>query len=82
MKHRLQSLEWIFSSYFLLPFQDYTHWDIVDPLPSYGRGIEFPGGRYRSLINGQNLSDVVITGKDFSHISLSVSWHLSSAFLI
>ncbi|KAF5455309.1 hypothetical protein F2P56_024903 [Juglans regia] len=46
----------------VLGSQDYIHWDIVDPLPSYGRGIEFPGGRYRSLINGQNLNDVVITG--------------------
>ncbi|KAB1207530.1 putative polygalacturonase [Morella rubra] len=46
----------------ILGSQDYAHWEIVDPLPSYGRGIEFPGGRYQSLINGQNLSDVVITG--------------------
>lgn len=41
--------------------QDYAHWDIVKPLPSYGRGT---GWRYRSLINGHNLSDVVITGED------------------
>ncbi|KAL2991811.1 hypothetical protein AAZX31_10G016200 [Glycine max] len=34
----------------------------MDPLPSYGRGIDVPSGRYRSLIYGQNLSDVVITG--------------------
>ena len=39
----------------------------MDPLPSYGQGGEFPGGRYRSLINGHNLSDVVITGVDISH---------------
>jgi len=37
----------------------------MDPLPSYGRGIDVPVGRYRSLIYGQNLSDVVITGRDF-----------------
>ncbi|XP_059659582.1 probable polygalacturonase [Cornus florida] len=42
--------------------QDYSHWEVVEPLPSYGRGIELPGGRYRSLITGHNLSDVVITG--------------------
>ncbi|KAG5044101.1 hypothetical protein JHK87_008016 [Glycine soja] len=42
----------------IIASQDYSHWDIVDFLPSYGRGI----GRYRSLIYGQNLSDVVITG--------------------
>ncbi|CAL9023982.1 unnamed protein product [Prunus brigantina] len=43
----------------ILGSQDYAHWDIVKPLPSYGRGT---GWRYRSLINGHNLSDVVITG--------------------
>ncbi|KAJ7977613.1 Pectin lyase-like superfamily protein [Quillaja saponaria] len=42
--------------------QYYSHWGLVEPLPSYGRGIEAPGSRYRSLISGQNLSDVVITG--------------------
>ncbi|PQQ14372.1 putative polygalacturonase isoform X1 [Prunus yedoensis var. nudiflora] len=46
----------------ILGSQDYAHWDIVKPLPSYGRGIDLPGWRYRSLINGHNLSDVVITG--------------------
>ncbi|KAK4273246.1 hypothetical protein QN277_021686 [Acacia crassicarpa] len=39
--------------------QDVDHWRVVDPLPSYGGG---QGKRYRSLIYGQNLSDVVITG--------------------
>lgn len=43
--------------------KDPSHWDIVEPLPSYGRGIELPGGRYRSLVNGYMLRDVVITGK-------------------
>ncbi|CAJ1876589.1 unnamed protein product [Sphenostylis stenocarpa] len=42
----------------IIASQDYSHWDVVDSLPSYGRGI----GRYRSLIYGQNLSDVVVTG--------------------
>ncbi|KAK2645291.1 hypothetical protein Ddye_020486 [Dipteronia dyeriana] len=46
----------------ILGSQDPSHWDIVDPLPSYGRGIELPGRRYRSLINGYMLQDVVITG--------------------
>ncbi|KAJ0054147.1 hypothetical protein Pint_00925 [Pistacia integerrima] len=45
---------------------DYSHWEVVEPLPSYGRGIDLPGGRYRSLINGNNLIDVVITGMDIS----------------
>jgi hypothetical protein len=42
--------------------KDPSHWEVVDPLPSYGRGIDLPGGRYRSLINGYMLHDVVITG--------------------
>ncbi|KAM7278721.1 hypothetical protein ACFE04_005855 [Oxalis oulophora] len=42
--------------------EDPSHWEVVDPLPSYGRGIELPGPRYRSLINGYKLEDVVITG--------------------
>ncbi|GMI80132.1 Polygalacturonase Clade F 5 [Hibiscus trionum] len=46
----------------ILGSQDPSHWDIVEPLPSYGRGTELPGKRYRSLINGYMLNDVVITG--------------------
>lgn len=42
--------------------QEPSHWGVVDPLPSYGRGIEVPGKRYKSLINGYKLYDVVITG--------------------
>ncbi|XP_052192790.1 probable polygalacturonase isoform X2 [Diospyros lotus] len=48
----------------VLGWQDYSHWEIVEPLPSYGRGIEVPGRRYRSLISGHNLTDVVITGNN------------------
>ncbi|KAH9626438.1 hypothetical protein KSS87_004940 [Heliosperma pusillum] len=43
---------------------DPSHWGIADPLPSYGSGFELPGSRYRSLINGYNLQDVVITGNN------------------
>ncbi|KAG6412565.1 hypothetical protein SASPL_125247 [Salvia splendens] len=48
----------------ILGSQDIMHWDVVDPLPSYGRGLEVPGRRYRSLIYGQNLTDVVVTGNN------------------
>ncbi|KAL2535268.1 Pectin lyase-like superfamily protein [Forsythia ovata] len=48
----------------ILGSQDYSHWDVIDPLPSYGRGIELPGGSYRSLITGRDLVDVVITGNN------------------
>ncbi|XP_020101848.1 probable polygalacturonase isoform X1 [Ananas comosus] len=44
--------------------QESSQWPIVDPLPSYGQGIDLPGGRHRSLINGHNLTDVVITGNN------------------
>ncbi|URD83346.1 Glycosyl hydrolases family 28 [Musa troglodytarum] len=42
--------------------QDASQWPTVEPLPSYGQGIDLPGERHRSLINGYNLTDVVITG--------------------
>lgn len=48
----------------ILGSQDSSNWGITDPLPSYGRGIDIPGSRYRSLINGYNLHDVVITGNN------------------
>lgn len=46
----------------ILGSQDPTQWPVIDPLPSYGRGRELPGGRHMSLIYGVNLTDVVITG--------------------
>ncbi|CAA0827303.1 Pectin lyase-like superfamily protein [Striga hermonthica] len=42
--------------------QDESYWPLMPPLPSYGYGRERPGPRYGSLIHGQNLRDVVITG--------------------
>ncbi|KAI3883904.1 hypothetical protein MKX03_017367 [Papaver bracteatum] len=47
---------------FILGIQDLLHWGIVEPFPSYGRGVELPGGKYTSLITGYNLTDVIITG--------------------
>ncbi|XP_058105652.1 probable polygalacturonase [Magnolia sinica] len=46
----------------ILGSQDMNEWPLIDPLPSYGRGRDAPGGRYSSLITGSNLTDVVITG--------------------
>ncbi|XP_038683685.1 probable polygalacturonase isoform X2 [Tripterygium wilfordii] len=46
----------------VLLFLDPSNWRVVEPLPSYGRGIDLPGRRYCGLINGQSLTDVVITG--------------------
>ncbi|KAI6698888.1 hypothetical protein NL676_019007 [Syzygium grande] len=45
----------------VLASQDPSPWEIGEHLPSYGRGIGTPGRRYRSLINGYGLHDVVIT---------------------
>jgi polygalacturonase len=42
--------------------QDIASWPLMAPLPSYGRGRELPGGRYVSLIHGDSLQDVMITG--------------------
>jgi hypothetical protein len=53
--------------------KDPSQWPIVEPLPSYGQGLDLPGPRHRSLINGYNLSDVVITGNFFSASDLSCS---------
>ncbi|KAJ4834212.1 hypothetical protein Tsubulata_049105 [Turnera subulata] len=46
----------------LLGSQVPEEWPIIEPLPSYGRGRERLGGRHISLIHGDGLTDVVITG--------------------
>lgn len=46
----------------ILGSQDMNEWPLTDPLPSYGRGRDAPGGRYSSLIRGYKLTDVFITG--------------------
>ncbi|XP_052189377.1 probable polygalacturonase [Diospyros lotus] len=48
----------------ILGSQDPEEWPIVDSLPSYGRGRERPGARHISLIHGDGLSNVVITGQN------------------
>ncbi|KAH7279633.1 hypothetical protein KP509_37G027300 [Ceratopteris richardii] len=48
----------------ILGSQNPIDWPVVDPLPSYGRGRELPGGRHMSLIHGNNLTDVIITGNN------------------
>ncbi|OAY76425.1 putative polygalacturonase [Ananas comosus] len=39
-------------------------WPLMPPLPSYGQGRELSGARYGSLIHGQYLQNVVITGEN------------------
>ncbi|KAL7139738.1 hypothetical protein ABFS83_09G073900 [Erythranthe nasuta] len=46
----------------VLGIDDERYWPLMPPLPSYGYGRERAGPRYGSLIHGQNLRDVVITG--------------------
>lgn len=48
----------------ILGSQDPDEWPIIDPLPSYGRGRERLGGRHISLIHGNGLKNVVITGQN------------------
>ncbi|WOL04501.1 putative polygalacturonase [Canna indica] len=50
----------------ILGSQDPEEWPLVEPLPSYGRGRERLGGRHISLIHGDGLTDVVITGQNGS----------------
>ncbi|KVH94012.1 probable polygalacturonase [Cynara cardunculus var. scolymus] len=46
----------------IIGIDDEKYWPLMPPLPSYGYGREHPGPRYGSLIHGQNLKDIVITG--------------------
>ncbi|CAD5171836.1 unnamed protein product [Musa acuminata subsp. malaccensis] len=46
----------------ILGIEDESYWPLMPPLPSYGYGREHKGPRYGSLIHGQNLKDIVITG--------------------
>ncbi|XP_058184757.1 probable polygalacturonase isoform X4 [Rhododendron vialii] len=48
----------------ILGSQDPKEWPIIEALPSYGRGRERLGGRHISLIHGDGLNDVVITGEN------------------
>ncbi|KAL6658738.1 hypothetical protein ACP70R_002778 [Stipagrostis hirtigluma subsp. patula] len=48
----------------ILGSQDPEEWPLIDPLPSYGRGRERLGPRHISLIHGEGLNDVVITGNN------------------
>lgn len=48
----------------ILGSQDPEEWPIIEPLPSYGRGRERLGGRHISLIHGDGLTNVVITGQN------------------
>ncbi|KAH6810288.1 Pectin lyase-like superfamily protein [Perilla frutescens var. frutescens] len=48
----------------ILGSQDPEEWPIIEPLPSYGRGREREGGRHISLIHGNSLRNVVITGNN------------------
>lgn len=46
----------------ILGIDDEKYWPLMPPLPSYGYGRERAGPRFGSLIHGQNLKDVIITG--------------------
>ena len=48
----------------ILGTDDKTLWPIISPLPSYGQGRDHKGPRYISLIHGENLTDIIITGNN------------------
>ncbi|XVF35162.1 hypothetical protein REPUB_Repub18cG0121200 [Reevesia pubescens] len=58
----------------ILGIQDEKQWPLMPPLPSYGYGREHRGPRYGSLIHGQNLKDVVITGHNGTINGQGQSW--------
>ncbi|XP_058195758.1 probable polygalacturonase [Rhododendron vialii] len=58
----------------ILGIDDEKYWPLMPPLPSYGYGRECPGPRYGSLIHGQNLKDVVITGHNGSINGQGKTW--------
>ncbi|XP_062149711.1 probable polygalacturonase isoform X1 [Alnus glutinosa] len=55
----------------ILASQDESEWPQIPPLPSYGRAFS---GRFRSLIFGTNLTDVVITGNNGTIDGQGVTW--------
>ena len=58
-------MQFYFTEFQLFPGQDEKYWPLMPALPSYGYGRERKGPRFGSLIHGQNLRDVVITGSLF-----------------
>ena len=42
-------------------FPDFPNWELIPPLPSYGRGRDHHGPRRTSLIHGENLVDIKVT---------------------
>jgi hypothetical protein len=54
--------------------QDEKYWPLMPALPSYGYGRERKGPRFGSLIHGQNLRDVVITGLQFISIPSNLAF--------
>lgn len=58
----------------ILGVEDENLWTLMPPLPSYGYGREHKGPRYGSLIHGQNIVDVVITGHNGTIDGQGKSW--------
>nr|GMC50075.1 probable polygalacturonase [Ipomoea batatas] len=66
----------------ILGIDDEKYWPLMPPLPSYGHGREHLGPRYGSLIHGQNLKDVVITGQYFLLKSFYLTFQVTLWLLI
>ncbi|KAI0495074.1 hypothetical protein KFK09_025221 [Dendrobium nobile] len=58
----------------ILGVEDENLWPLMPPLPSYGYGREHKGPRYGSLIHGQKIVDVVITGHNGTIDGQGKSW--------
>ncbi|KAK6918701.1 hypothetical protein RJ641_017123 [Dillenia turbinata] len=53
---------WLDEAAVILDSTNAGDWPIIDPLPSYGEGMELPCRRHQSPFYGRNLTDVIITG--------------------
>ncbi|WOL12156.1 hypothetical protein Cni_G20921 [Canna indica] len=58
----------------ILGIEDENYWQLMPPLPSYGYGREHNGPRYGSLIHGQNLKNIIITGHNGTINGQGQSW--------
>eukprot|EP00937_MAST-01D_sp_MAST-1D-sp2_P003353 g3353.t1 len=58
----------------LLGSDDEADWPVIPALPSYGQGRDHPGPRRTSLVHGQNLSNVRITGANGTIDGQGAKW--------
>ena len=59
----------------ILGATDFALWPVLQPLPSYGRGRDYPTqGHYTSLVHGEGLADVAIVGANGTIDGQGAAW--------